>query len=217
MKNIHTLKTCLSLFIALSLLAIQPVFADVAKRNIPDTCTTQCVSPYGKILGKSPSGVEAYSNCRSECVIFEPNKKDGTYTGIKWQCVEYARRWLLVHKGAVYGDVDIAADIWNKIDHLTHVENKKKLQLASYVNGSTQAPRIGDMLIYAKAFYGTGHVAIVTDVDLKNGFVKVGEQNYNNDPWPGDYARKIDLINKNGKYWLLDGYILGWKRVKNDK
>ena len=83
---------------------------------IPTACKVDCKSEYGSVLGKSPAGVEAYSNCNSTCVIFEPNHHEQIYTGIKWQCVEYARRWLLHEYGVVYGDVDIAADIWDTID-----------------------------------------------------------------------------------------------------
>ena len=111
----------------------------------------------------------------------------------------------------IYGDVDVAADIWTKIDHLTRVVDKRQVPLKSYINGSTHPPRVGDLLIYARAFYGTGHVAVVTKVNLKKGVIKVGEQKYNNMPWPGNYARRIALYKKDDHYWLLDGYILGWK------
>lgn len=188
-------------------------YAESAK-GIPVECRTDCVSPYGKVLGVSKRGIEAYSNCHSNCVIYEPNKWQGTYTGIKWQCVEYARRWLLVNKGAVYGDVDTAADIWHKINTLTEVKTNKILPLESLLNGSKQAPQVGDLLIYAKEFNNTGHVAVVIDVDLDNGVIEVGEQNYNNEVWPENYARKIELVKKGNIYWLLDRYILGWKHLK---
>lgn len=180
---------------------------------LPAACATDCASSYGDKLGVSRLGVEAYSNCNADCVIFEPNHWNGTYTGIKWQCVEYARRWLLQNRRAVYGDVDIAADIWDKIDHLTEVGTNKRLPLESHLNGSQQPPRKGDLLIYAKAFNNTGHVAVVIDVDHDAGYVKVAEQNYSNKPWSADYARRIELIDKSGRYWLLDGYLLGWKSV----
>jgi hypothetical protein len=67
-------------------------FTKNTTKGIPAACQSRCNSPYGEVLGKSPRGIEAYSNCQSGCVIFEPNKWNGTYTGIKWQCVEYARR-----------------------------------------------------------------------------------------------------------------------------
>ena len=163
-RTLHTI-----LFIVLLAPAFNSAFAGNAIKELPVACQTDCSSPYGKMLGKSPRGIEAYSNCQSGCVIFESNTWNGIYTGIKWQCVEYARRWLLVNTGAVYGDVDIAADIWDKIDHLTYVKSKKPIPLETHLNGSTQAPEIGDLLIYAKAFNGTGHVAVVTGIDTRNG------------------------------------------------
>lgn len=179
--------------------------------KIPRQCELECITPYGEVTGMSKSGVKAFSNCNSNCVIFEPNKYKGTYTGIKWQCVEYARRWLLVNHGVVYGDVDIASDIWNKINYLTHVSTNKKLTLKSFLNGSSIPPKVGDLLIYAKAFNETGHVAIVVDIDFKQGFIKVAEQNYSNKVWTDNYSRKLHFIKKDDNYWLLDSYLLGWK------
>jgi hypothetical protein len=202
------------LYIVLLVAAFNSAFAENALKDPPVVCQVGCKSPYGKVLGRSPRGIEAYSNCKADCVIYEPNMLNGTYTGLKWQCVEYARRWLLVNTGAVYGDVGIASDIWDRIDHLTDLKTKKPIPLETHLNGSTQAPEVGDLLIYAKAFNGTGHVAVVTGIDIKNGLVEVSEQNFNNESWPGDYARKITLIKKGGEYWLLDGYLLGWKHAK---
>jgi len=208
----RTLNKLLS--IVLLVAAFNSAFAENALKDLPVVCQVGCKSPYGKVLGRSPRGIEAYSNCKSDCVIFEPNMWNGTYTGIKWQCVEYARRWLLVNTGAVYGDVEIASDIWDRIDHLTDLKTKKPIPLETHLNGSTQAPEVGDLLIYAKAFNGTGHVAVVTGIDINSGIVEVSEQNFNNESWPADYARKIMLIRKGGNYWLLDGYLLGWKHAK---
>jgi glutathionylspermidine amidase/synthetase len=146
-------------------------------------------------------------------VINEPNHWKNVYTGIRWQCVEYARRWLLVNKGAVYSDVDVAADIWDEIDHLTDVRTNRELPLESHLNGSMQPPQVGDLLIYASELYGTGHVAVVLDTDYEDGVIEVGEQNYRNEPRPDDFARKIELVKKGDNYWLLDGYLLGWKHV----
>lgn len=175
-------------------------------------CHSNCMQPYGTVLGES-SEVKAYSNCQPECVSSDSSTVDGTYTGIKWQCVEYARRWLLVNRGAVYGDVETASDIWREIDHLTHVASKKKIPLESFLNGSPQAPGVGDLLIYASALYNTGHVAVITRVDYEKGVIEVGEQNYKNDVWPDDYARAIKFIKNGDNYWLLDGYLLGWKQI----
>lgn len=213
MKNNFSSLLYLFIFI-LSGISSNLSYAD-NKNKTPIKCNTNCVSPYGEVTGISKRGVKAYSNCNSECVIFEPNKLNGTYTGIKWQCVEYARRWLLANRGAVYGDVDIASDIWSKINHLTLINTQIKLDLISYLNGSAVPPKVGDLLIYAQAFNNTGHVAVVIDTNLSNGFIKVAEQNFSNKKWTNNYSRKINITTKDKKYWLLDQYILGWKHIVN--
>ncbi|MEN8205953.1 MAG: CHAP domain-containing protein [Pseudomonadota bacterium] len=143
----------------------------------------------------------------------EVNTIDGTDTGLKWQCVEYARRWLLIKRGAVFDDVEIAADIWNKIDHLTQVSDQTVIPLIGHLNGSDQLPGVGDLLVYANALYGTGHVAVIISVDPKENLIKVGEQNFNNRHWPASHARQIDYIKKDDGYWILDPFIIGWKHA----
>jgi glutathionylspermidine amidase/synthetase len=182
--------------------------------TIPDQCRQSCVTPYGQQLGHTESGVIAYSNCNADCVIFEPYHENGIYTGIRWQCVEFARRWLLVNKGVVYGDVDYAYDIWDKINHYQSVADKKPVPVVNIPNGASQPPRVGDLLIYSKDFLGTGHVAVVTAVDANNDRLQVGEQNFDNRQWSGDHARAIDMTFQHGRYWVLDPYLLGWKRMQ---
>ena len=82
-STLHNLLLLVPLaFVSLSALA------EDTNEGIPTSCQSGCNSPYSEVLGKSPRGIEAYSNCQSGCVIFEPNKWNDTYTGIKWQCVE---------------------------------------------------------------------------------------------------------------------------------
>jgi hypothetical protein len=181
--------------------------------DLPRACRTGCATPYGQILGAAPGGVPAYSNCGPNCVVFTPNREHGVYTGLQWQCVEFARRWLLENQGVVYGDVDVAADIWDKIQTVTRVADERRIPLRTYPNGSADAPAVGDLLVYAREYLGTGHVAVVTRVDTKRGTLAVAEQNYLNRGWPGEYAREIRLVRKNGRWFVTDPHLLGWKRV----
>lgn len=178
----------------------------------PESCRINCESTYGSLLGVSPAGVEAYSNCNSSCVIFEPNRYNQIYTGIKWQCVEYARRWLLHELGVVYGDVNIAADIW-VLDQVNDPLSEMDYTFASHVNGDLSAPQRGDLLIYGKEFLGTGHVAVVVAVDKDKELLKVAEQNYANTLWENKYAREIKYLKKDNQIWVLDSHLIGWKRV----
>lgn len=180
---------------------------------LPLSCRSDCVTPFGALLGVSPDRVSAYSNCSAKCFVPAPNKEHGTFTGIKWQCVEFARRWLLNNKGVVYGDVDTASDLWGKITAVTRVADGAQIPLQAYLNGSADAPQPGDLLIYAKELLNTGHVAVITEVDEASGIIRVAEQNFFNKPWSANYAREITWVRKDGQYWLLDPYLLGWKRV----
>lgn len=186
----------------------------LSAKELPAACVQDCVEPYGEVLGKAPSGVEAFSNCNASCVIFDPARHQGTYTGIKWQCVEYARRWLLVNLGVVYGDVDVAADIWTRITGFKAATGTNgDMTVEKLVNGSSSGPRRGDLLIYGREYLGTGHVAVVLEADLDQGWVRVGEQNFDNRRWKGKWARQLRVLRDNGKYWILDGYLIGWVRA----
>lgn len=215
MKNQLVLNKLAMPFIFLLWLVISPpaiAFAPISSPALPESCQTNCTTLYGKLLGTAGK-VPAYSNCKSSCVISTPNQEQGIYTGIKWQCVEFARRWLLINQGLIYGDVEVAADLWNKITVLTRVSDKKEFPLRAIVNGSPEPPQPGDLLIYSREFLGTGHVAVVSEVNLAQGIVQVVEQNFLNQPWSTNYARQLELIEKEQKYWLLDAYLLGWKRL----
>jgi hypothetical protein len=186
-----------------------------AQNRLPETCRSDCATPYGEWLGVARGNVPAFSNCNAECVVFDPNKLNGTFTGIKWQCVEFARRWLLAEKGTVFEDVDTASDLWRKVQSLIRISDGKRIPLDDYLNGSSEPPQVGDLIIYAKEYFDTGHVAVVTKVELKNGSLDLAEQNFLNQKWPGDYARRVGLVQKDGRHWVLDAYVLGWKRMRS--
>ncbi len=185
---------------------------DLSASELSQQCLTDCESDYGLVLGTSPANIPAYSNCSSNCVIFEPNHLNDTYTGIKWQCVEYARRWLLHEYDVVFGDVDIAADIW-ALSEVSNPTSKQTFKFVSIVNGAAMVPQRGDLLIYGEEYLGTGHVAVIVAINEEQKKVRVAEQNYANTPWQGKYAREISYANINDRIWILDSYLVGWKRV----
>ena len=200
-------------FFALLLIAACGVAAAATDTvTLPQNCIESCVTPYGNVLGVTQEGLKSFSNCQGKCVVFDPNHENETYTGIKWQCVEFARRWLIHNRGLTFGDVDVAADIWG-MSAFTRLSDQSQVPVETFSNGSKTLPRRGDLLIYAKEYLATGHAAVVLEVDQKKGRVRVAEQNFKNQKWPGSYARSIDLVYKNGQYWVLDAYLLGWKRA----
>ena len=196
--------------------------------SLPKTCASKCVRPFGSELGKN-ADVIAYSNCNTDCISEQSSAAiKNVYSGMSWQCVEYARRWLIQVNQHTFGDVDNAQQIWD-IEHVTGVGDSKKYKFISKPNPNRQAPEIGDLMIYKIALpdFPYGHVAVIVDVNSKAGYVDIAEQNYTNNQWmdTNQYARRIILVHHHGKYQLIDkdyanvadvsvnGVIIGWKHV----
>ncbi len=84
------------------------------------------IAPYNTIIGYASTNVAFYSNGNNS---HTPRKNRIIYTkvyiGIKLQCVEFARRWLFLHKGCVFHQITGAADIWSQVDNAQRVVDKK--------------------------------------------------------------------------------------------
>jgi hypothetical protein len=176
----------------------------------PETCKQDCVSLFGEKLGATNHGIESFSNCKPTCVYAKPEFVNKEYAGIEWQCVEFARRWLMREKGFTFPSVDVAADLWNKVKHLESVATKAVRPLEKHSNGASTLPVEGNLLVYAREYEDTGHVAVILRVDQKKKLLYLGEQNFSNKPWKGDYARAVPYLKRDGAYWVLDPYLLGW-------
>ena len=196
--------------------------------SLPKTCTSECTQPFGAKLGQN-SHVSAYSNCNTDCISQNTSTAiDNAYTGMSWQCVEYARRWLIQGQHVTFADVDNAQHIWH-INEVSGISDNKKYTFISMPNANSQPPAIGDLIIYKIALpdFPYGHVAVIVNVNLKAGYVDIAEQNYTNDHWidANQFARRIILTHQQGKYRVVDkdygnlpavsgnGTIMGWKRA----
>ena len=202
----------------------------------PNQCSTNCITPFGTKLGES-FGVPAYSNCQSLCIRNksftlpkeETGLQENVYTGMSWQCVEYARRWLIKNKHIAFGSINYAYEIWD-LPNITNLNDNKKIKFENFENGeSKNPPQVGDLIIYNKSkTLPYGHVAVVVDVNLNAGYADLAEENYENKTWdnPEKYARKLKLMIKNGEYTLTnvrfedkvinneeEENIIGWKRA----
>ncbi|MEA1876775.1 MAG: LpqB family beta-propeller domain-containing protein, partial [Bacteroidota bacterium] len=164
--------------------------------------------PFGTDLGAF-NGVSAYSNCDHSCVecnnfCERRNYINDVYVGIKWQCVEYVRRYYL----SVYG-LDLASR--HRGNANTWYANAAAMGLNSYPNGGDIAPQVGDILVSDVKDYG--HVAIVRGVS--DGEVCTIQQNWYNNS--NDTNKCLTLSVSDGKYKVggfNDSYpIHGWLRA----
>jgi hypothetical protein len=189
-------------------------------------CETNCVNPPDTFLG-SVDGVDAFSNCQSNCIRSEysfmnlqskaisvyandPNDSALHYVGLIYQCVEYARRWWMKNAGITFGSIDSAYEII----YLTegkYIDSGESFSLSRSINGTARrTPRRGDLLIYyatpGNPNWRYGHVAVIVDVDHNNGLVSLAEQNYSNQKWqnPKAFSRQIQMFEVGGRYQLVD-------------
>lgn len=179
--------------------------------------------PYGDLLGACRE-IEAYSNGDPDRISLEWNvDSKGRVCGIKWQCVEYVRRYLHEVEGSTFHDVDSAHNIWD-LDVLTNFETGAMHEFFSIKNGAAKEPPTeSSLLIYPiQPNCPYGHVAVITHVkfDEKSGrgHVQVSEQNWTNSSWKGyDYSRLLELLRDDqGCYTIIDDNqysILGWKTL----
>lgn len=180
------------------------------------------IEPFGTLLGFAPGGVAIYSSDYDsvDTALYPDDAAFRSYLGheymgYKWQCVEFARRYLYINYGYVFTDVAMAYEIFS-LRFVRQVVNDALLPLQAFANGSQQPPAAGCLLIWQEGgeFKHTGHVAIITEV-LEDK-VRIAEQNVIHHclPFGQQWTRELPLTRENGGYTLHDTFddtaILGW-------
>ena len=115
------------------------------------------------------------------------NYYNGIYTGIKWQCVEFARRYLIVTHGITFSDVTSAFQIpdakFTTLDGKQNIEVRNDLQ-------------VGSLIVWPKNYMANsvdGHVAVVSSITPTG--ITVVEQNYDNKNEINRFISRDDMRN----------------------
>lgn len=135
--------------------------------------------------------------------------KDGYNLGLKYQCVEFVKRYYYEYYNHKMPDsYGNAKDFFNA--SVKDGEISKARNLRQFNNPSKSQPQIGDLIIFdGHAGNPYGHVAIVSDV--KDDEIQIIQQN----PGPGAHARIwIDVVKEGDKFKVDNGRTLGWLRMK---
>ncbi|TMN95348.1 bifunctional glutathionylspermidine amidase/synthase [Pseudoalteromonas sp. S558] len=185
--------------------------------------TSAPASVFGTLLGYALGNVAVYSSdydTADEGTY--PNRSayrsylDGIYMGYKWQCVEFARRWMYLNHGYIFDDIAMAYDIF-ELRSVRDVSSQNRLPLNAFKNGAKHHPQVGSLLIWEEGgeFEETGHVAVV--VEVHEDKIRLAEQNVGHQIWPKDqsWCRELKAkVTKDGDYWIecsySDATILGW-------
>ena len=185
-----------------------------------------CVTKFGKKLGYFKN-VPAFSNCnnsfKSDLNNFINYKNENIFSGMQWQCVEYARRYLITKLGVTFSSVNGAEDVF-ALKTVESIQDGKKYKFKTYKNNfdcqrSNNMPKVNDVIIWARNKNDTpyGHIAVI--LKIEGDQIYIGEQNWSNDTWtrspPHSYSRILTLKTNNNRCSIIDGNytILGWKRA----
>jgi hypothetical protein len=214
-----------------------------------------CSSPFGQQVGTA-LGVAAFSNCNDDytssyysaipmAALFGPQSAgcdmsacpQNVTTGLEWQCVEYARRTMLLRHQAMFESIPGASDIWglDTIQKFTLGKSTtdgscacttRTVNWTTVANGASDKiwVQVGDLVIYDKGTVGPfGHVCVVAGFASKKSSdpsnvvarVLIGEENWYNAAWPVPsgpeaYARQLLLVaNSHGTLDLQDDPVDG--------
>ena len=131
--------------------------------------------------------------------------QDGYNYGLKWQCVEFVKRFHHQYFGHrmpnTYGH---AKDFFDK--NLPDVAFNDSRGLMQYRNVRYERPQVNDILVYdAYKNNPFGHIGIVAEVGTD--YIILVKQNV------GKRSRqKLNLVEYNGIYTVADFDVLGWLR-----
>lgn len=135
---------------------------------------------------------------------------DGYNLDLRYQCVEFVKRYYYEHLGHkmpdAYGHVK---DFFDK--SVTDSALNPKRALLQFTNPSVSKPHPDDLLIFKGHLLNRyGHMAIVSKV--ADDKIQIIQQN----PGPGGACREtIPLLQKEGKWQLGHGRIVGWLRKQS--
>ncbi|KAG5477117.1 hypothetical protein LSCM1_05459 [Leishmania martiniquensis] len=187
--------------------------------------------PFDEVIGVTPDGVPVMSNgdefhfsniesvtpsYEALCSFERKTQAAAPYRqlGVKWQSVEFARRYLASRKAVWMVPMPDAEDVWREKAPFVHVQDGTPAAFTRTPNKSHgPAPAVSDIIVWARSEATPfGHVAIVTEV-LPDA-VRVAEQNQGFERWPKDmlYSREVPMQrNSSGTIELVDeDPLLGW-------
>ncbi|OQR96401.1 bifunctional glutathionylspermidine amidase/glutathionylspermidine synthetase [Achlya hypogyna] len=185
------------------------------------TTSSGTVAPFGTRIGVTMGPTDVYScdNPVEDDPNFYPEGTDdsnGTYTGLKWQCVELARRFLFINHGLLFASVDGAVDIFN-LTSIAVAGSNTSIPFVAHPQGGPTPPVLGSLLIYDSVgkFSPWGHVAVV--VNVADNHIDIAEQNVENTYWaPGaPYSRRLSVTRTPTSFTVMKYFpepevVLGW-------
>lgn len=176
--------------------------------------TRQNINPkhqVGEVLDQF-NGVAVYYNGGVNHVLERNTAPDGYNIGLKYQCVEFIKRYYYQHLNHKMPDSYGHAKSFYQQGLASGALNPQR-NLYQYTNGSDTLPQVGDIVVYEGTTLNPyGHVAIVAALEPDDGWLEIIQQN------AGPFAKtrvRYPLAYHDQGYWIEQPHILGWlgKRI----
>ena len=190
------------LVVACVLFAVCGLYCVATRLNLsPGTSVGDVVDSFNGVSVHHNGGISASSGRNLT--------PDGYNIGIRYQCVEFVKRYYnerFSHRMPdTYGH---AKDFFER--GLADGTPNSRRGLLQFVNGGTHAPAAEDIIVLAPWIFNRyGHVAIVSAVS--GDALEVVQQN----PGPFGKTRKTyRLSTRDGRWQVENGRVLGWLRLR---
>ncbi|MCO1336658.1 CHAP domain-containing protein [Microbulbifer sp. OS29] len=157
-------------------------------------------------------GVNVYYNGGVNHVEERNTSADGYNIGLKYQCVEFVKRYYYERLGHRMPDsYGHAKDFFDGA--VSHGELNSKRGLLQFRNAGTMPPGVGDLVVYRPTVTNPyGHVAIVSRIDFKQGSLEIIQQNAG--PFSSTRETYPLIYKPSGTWQVASNRILGWLRKK---
>ncbi|UTM56214.1 CHAP domain-containing protein [Photobacterium sp. CCB-ST2H9] len=155
----------------------------------------------------SLNGIVVYYNGGVNHVSERNLSADGYNIGLKYQCVEFIKRYYFEYLNHRMPDTyGHAKDFFDK--KLQSGALNTQRDLIQFTNGAGQLPKVSDIVVYdASLLNPYGHVAIVSQVNPISKMVEIIQQN----PGPFQGSRETYTMEESHDGWTIqNSKILGW-------
>jgi hypothetical protein len=159
----------------------------------------------------SLDGVLVYYNGNVSHTAGRNLSSDGYNIGLKYQCVEFAKRYYFEHyKHRMPDSYGHAKDFFKK--GLASGKRNTARNLFQFTNGSSTTPPLrGDLIVWDGNIYNPyGHIAVISAVSDRS--VEIIQQN----PGPNAPSRiQAELLQSDGMWKINLSEVLGWLGKRN--
>lgn len=179
-----------------------------SKVLILSSCIFLCFTSYNPEVGSvidDLNEIPVYYN-GNIANVFGRNITDSGYNlGLKYQCVEFVKRYYFeYYEHSMPDTYGHAKEFFDKSIEDSGLNEKRGLM--QYSNTRTFAPKVGDIMVFDGSKENPfGHLGIISKVS--DDEVEIIQQN-----WGKKTRHKMKLIKFNDIFTVADFHVLGWLR-----